>query len=115
MIHSFVFKDLVIPILKCAIIMNTKGKAVNKLTMCTNLDNEMIVVDPENSSLANRDITNWFFNDKFKEEGYYVYDTKHLLKCGKQLVLADETLFVNTIDWEHPIIEFNHKWYTLER
>ena len=103
-----VFNDLVILILKCMIVTNTKDKEVNKLTMSTTLNDDMTVVDPEKSSFVKNETTNWFFNDKFKEEGYYVYDTKHLLNCGKQIVFADDILFVNTIDWEHPIVEFNN-------
>ena len=55
--------------------MNTKSNTTNKLTMSTSLDDNMNIVDPQNSTIVNKDKKNWFFNDIFNEEGYYVYDT----------------------------------------
>lgn len=94
--------------------MNTKSNTTNKLTMSTSLYDNMTVVDSQNSTVINKDEKNWFFNDIFNEEGYYVYDTKHLLNCGKQIKIANEIFKVNTNDWEHPIVEFNNDIDTFE-
>ena len=82
--------------------MSTKSNT-SKKTISSNSTNDIVVVDNN----SNENESKWFFDDKFKEEGYYVYDNNHLLKCGKQLILANDIFKVNTIDWEHPIVEFN--------